>query len=58
MSELLNYRMLSAGNLDPKSVISEEEMNELIISHGTSISECMSAAADLIDSKKFRKGNF
>jgi len=58
MSELLNYRMLSAGNLDPKSVISEEEMNELIITHGTSISECMSASADLIDSKKFRKGNF
>jgi len=50
--------MLSAGNLDPTAVISEEQLRDLTASHGTSISDCMNAAAELIDTKMFRKGNF
>ena len=56
--ELLTYRMLSAGNLDPSAVISEEQLRDLTANHGTSISDCMNAAAELIDTKMFRKGNF
>ena len=50
-SELVNllyYRMLSAGNLDAKSLISEDEMRDLTNAHGTSISEALRAASDLM----------
>lgn len=55
--DLLTYRMLSAGNLDPQSVISEDDLRELTTSHGSSISECLSAAADLLEVKRFKKWN-
>ena len=45
---LLYYRMLSAGNLDAKSLISEDEMRDLTNAHGTSISEALRAASDLM----------
>lgn len=48
LAELLYYRMLSAGNLEPKSVITEEEMNNLTRSHGSSISEALNAAFSFI----------
>jgi hypothetical protein len=54
--ELLTYRMLSAGNPDPRSVFSEDELHELTASHGNSISECLGAATELLDAKRFRKG--
>ncbi len=56
MIELLNYRMLSAGNLEPQSVLSEDDLRELAASHGNSISECLAAATELLDAKKYRKG--
>jgi hypothetical protein len=54
--ELLNYRMLSAGNLEHLSVFSEDDLRDLTASHGNSISECLAAATELLDVKKFRKG--
>jgi len=48
--------MLSAGNPDPRSVFSEDELHELTASHGISISECLGAATELLDAKRFRKG--
>ena len=43
---LLYYRMFAAGNLNPQTLISREEMLELTSKH-SSISDCMNAAADL-----------
>lgn len=48
LAELLYYRMLSAGNLDPKSIISGEEMESLVNKHGSSISESLNAANSFI----------
>jgi Cdc6-like AAA superfamily ATPase len=49
LTELLYYRMFAAGNPDPKSVISEDEMSKLIASHGSSIAECLAAATDHLE---------
>jgi Cdc6-like AAA superfamily ATPase len=45
--ELLYYRMLSAGKLNPSENISEERMLELVEAHGGSISEALNAANEL-----------
>ena len=54
--ELLYYRMFAAGNLDPNSVISKEEMLTLTASHGSSISECLAGAAELFEAKVAESG--
>lgn len=49
MVNLLYYRMFSAGCLNPKELISVEEMRDLVSKQAGSISECLNAATEKLE---------